>query len=75
MKIEQEVPESIPLSKIQAFLADLGIDATYLREFHCGSDGVYVEVLALDKDGEPYVHGPSHDVAVHRIAIPLDNEA
>lgn len=73
MKIEAEVPESIPFSKVRAFLADLGIDAKYLREFYCGMGGVYVEVVALDKDGKPYANGT--DIAMHRIAIPLDQDA
>jgi hypothetical protein len=58
---------------VRAFLADLGIDAKYLRDFYCGMSGVYVEVLAQDANGKPYMQGD--EAAVHRIAIPLDGDA
>lgn len=73
MSLTLDVPDTIPMSKVRAFLADLGIDAKYLREFYCGMGGVYVEVVALDKDGKPYANGT--DIAMHRIAIPLDQDA
>ena len=72
MKIDIEVPESIPLSKVQAFLAELGFKAKNMREFHVGLDGVYAEITAL-RDGRPYLSDDG-TLAVHRIAIPLDRE-
>jgi len=73
VKPNVEVPESIPLSKVRAFVEELGIDAKYLREFSCGMSGVYVEAVALDANGKPYANGD--EIAMHRISIPLDREA
>lgn len=73
MKIELAVPDAVPFSKVRQFLADLGINAEYLREFYCGMSGVYVEVIALDAEGHPYVEGD--ELAVHKIALPLDRDA
>jgi len=73
MKPNVEVPESISLAKIREFVESLGIDATHLREFHCGMDGVYIEAFALDASGKVYANGD--EIAMHRISIPLDREA
>jgi hypothetical protein len=69
-------PETVPLSKIKAFLADLGIDAKHLINFECGVDGVHVEMYALNEDGHPYFANPSTgEAAVHRISMQLDRDA
>jgi hypothetical protein len=68
------VPESIPWSKLRAFLADLGIDVTHLRELRIGYDGVQAEVVALDAKGKLYLT-PGGDIAVHRISMRLDHSA
>ena len=68
-----DVPDSIALSKVREFIASLGIDPKYLREFSCGMSGVYIEVVALDADGKPYANGD--EIAMHRISIPLDRDA
>lgn len=69
-----DVPDTIPLSKVRAFLADLGIDVKGLRELVVGIDGVYAEVMALDAKGSPYFEG-NGSVAMHRIALQLDRDA
>jgi hypothetical protein len=69
-----DVPDSIALSKVREFVASLGIDPKYLREFSCGMSGEHVEVVALNADGKPYVDGLSDNIAVHTIAIPLDRD-
>ena len=69
-------PETVPLSKIKAFLTDLGIDAKHLVHFECGVDGVYVEMWALNEDGQPYFANPSaSEAAMHRISMQLDRDA
>jgi hypothetical protein len=69
------VPDSIPISKVRAFVAELGIPAEDLRDFTCGVSGVYVEVYARDKTGQKYYDAGSGSTAVHRISIPLDRTA
>lgn len=68
-------PDTIPMSKVRAFLADLGLNTTYLRELVCGMNGVYVEVMAQDADGKPYFVPGTNEVAVHRISMRLDLDA
>lgn len=70
-----DVPDSIPLSKVKAFLADLGVDDTGLLEFHCGMGGVYAELYAHNESGHKYLNPDGKTVATHRIAIPLDRDA
>jgi hypothetical protein len=69
-----DVPDKIPLSKVQAFLADLGIESKYLRELNIGRDGVFVEIVALDDKGGVIV-APNGDIVMHRIALGLDRDA
>lgn len=73
MKPNVEVPESIALSKVRAFVEELGLDSHWLREFSCGVSGVFIEVVALGADGKPYANGD--EIAMHRISIPLDRQA
>jgi len=72
-------PETVPFSKVRAFLSDLGIDgvqAQFLTRFECGIDGVHVEMYALNEEGHPYFPTPgSKDVAMHSISMRLDLDA
>lgn len=70
-----DVPDTLPMSKVRAFVADLGLDPKFLRELHVGLDGVYVEVLALNDKGQPYVDAGGLEPAMHRIAVRLDTES
>lgn len=72
-----DVPDTIPVSKVEAFLADLGLDVTsqHLIGFRAGDDGVYAEWYAVDADGFRYFEPASGKVATHRIAIRLDRDA
>lgn len=70
-----DVPDTIPLTKVQEFLRDLGIPTTDLREFRCGVSGVYVEVYAHNEKGQRYLEPGRLQPAMHRIAIPLDRDS
>jgi hypothetical protein len=70
-----DVPDSIPRSKVRAFLEDLGLPNSNLIELNVGTGGVYVEMWALDEDGRRYVTPGTKEAARHRIAIPLDRDA
>lgn len=69
-----DAPETIAMSKVRAFLAELGIDAKYLRELNVGMEGVYVEVVARDEKGSIYTEA-NGDIAMHRISMRLDRDA
>jgi hypothetical protein len=69
-----DVPETIPMSKVTAFLADLGLDVKDLRQLNIGKDGLYAVFMARDDKGSRYLNGDG-ELALHQIAIPLDWEA
>lgn len=71
------VPDTISLAKVQAILADLGIetDPRHIREVVIGIDGVHVELIALSDDGQPYMTPDGRDIATHRISMRLDQAA
>lgn len=70
-----DVPDTIPLSKVQAFLADLGIGLNDTIQLNIGVGGVYVELWASDGNGQRYIEHGSTAAATHRIAIKLDRDA
>jgi hypothetical protein len=70
-----DVPATIPLSKVRAFLTDLGIPLEDTIELNIGTDGVYVEMWARNENGAHYIPAASKEPARHRIAIPLDVDA
>jgi hypothetical protein len=72
-----DVPETISLSQVTEFLAELGVNIRPqdLIEFHIGMDGVHVEVYDTDADGRPYFNPDGQSAATHRIAIRLDQTA
>jgi hypothetical protein len=72
-----DVPETVPFSKLKAFLADLGFDVSseHLIGFRAGADGVFAEWYAVNEDGYRYYEPVSGEVATHRIAIRLDTDA
>lgn len=74
MNVDFEVPDSVPLSKVRGFLAELGLPMDGLIDFRCGMQGVYLEVAAKDAAGKRYVNS-DRTLAVHHIAIPLDRES
>jgi hypothetical protein len=69
-----DVPETISLSQVTAFLAEIGVNIRPqdLIEFHIGMDGVHVEVYDTDADGRLYFNPDGKSLATHRIAIRLD---
>ena len=69
-----DVPDTVPISKVRAFLTDLGIDFTHVRQFRVGMDGVHVDSMALDEKGRVYA-APNGDIAMHSISIRLDRDA
>lgn len=70
-----DVPDTIPLTKVQEFLSGLGLPLGDLIELNVGTDGVYVELWALNADGRRYIAPGAKEAARHRIAIPLDRDA
>lgn len=70
-----DVPDTIPLTKIQAFLSDLDLPLGDLIELNVGGGGVYVELWALNEDGQRYCNPGTKEAARHRIAIRLDRDS
>lgn len=70
-----DVPDTIPLTKVQEFLTGLGLPLGDLIELNVGAGGVYVELWALNEDGKRYINPGEKDAARHRIAIPLDRDS
>jgi hypothetical protein len=70
-----DVPDTIPLSKVRAFLTDLGFPLDDLIDLNVGTSGVYVELWARNADGQRYIPVGARDAARHEIAIPLDRDA
>ena len=77
------VPDTINVSKVLAFIADLGVEINRddLLELHLGMDGVYVEFYDRLPEGDPnagmrYFNPPGGDEpAKHRISIRLNFDA
>lgn len=70
-----DVPDTIPLSKVQAFLADLGFQLDDLIELTVGIRGVHVEMYARNTLGKHYREQGDVMPARHTIALELDREA
>lgn len=70
MTVHIDTPDTIPLAKVLAFLADLGLPGEDLREMTVGINGVQAEFVARNQDGHPYMDGD--DIAVHVVSIPMD---
>jgi hypothetical protein len=70
-----QVPDTIPLTKVQEFLSGLSLPLGDLIELNVGTSGVYVELWALNADGNRYINPGEKEAARHRIAIRLDASA
>ncbi|MEU1240039.1 hypothetical protein ABZ388_06740 [Micromonospora parva] len=70
-------PARVPLSKVLAFLRDLGldpVDADDLKSVSFGADGVEVVRYRRDEQGRMYLSNPN-EVATETVTMALDMDA
>ena len=66
------VPTSIGMSKVRDLVQAFGLEVNDLLSFSISLQSVTAEVLARDEDGNRFLDGG--EIAVHRIAIPIDRD-